>query len=249
MLGKSFVLRGDCPWTYGAQSPNPQEYNINIYGGFIVVRTPPELPKVDDIVVVWASVSSSEWFYQTSLGYHKDYGWHVSAGACSRWTGTHHPDLPCGCSCPPFKLGNQIFRPKPNHVYELGIRFIPKDSGYKVYLYFVDLETNSLYNIFVLNDDNLPQTPVGGMLEAFTTEESELIKIGNDNAFKIETTNWLIEPWISERWPHATAYGPEPLEEVENIKDHLQIKLLSPGKFYIGYDVGGKHYESGESLW
>jgi len=111
------------------------------------------------------------------------------------------------------------------------------------------LETNILYNIFVLNDANPPQTQVECILKAFTTEESELIKIGNDNAFKIETTNWLIEPWVSERWPHAMAYGPEPLEEVKDIKDHLHIKLIPPGKFYIGYDVGGKHYENGESLW
>ncbi len=32
-------------------------------------------------------------------------------------------------------------------------------------------------------------------------------------------------------------------DEEYKIKDYIKIKLLSPGKFYIGYEVGGKHYK------
>ncbi len=240
----------DCPWTYGVSSPDPQSYGINIYGGFILVRTPPTLPKLNHLVVIWASVSSDKWFYQTSLGYHKDYGWHISAGACNRRIpNIHHPDLPCGCACPPFKVNNEVFRPQPDHVYELGIRFVPKQyGGYKVFLYFVDYSTNMIYNIYVLNDKNRPITSVGSMLESDTTDSNDLLKVGDNNAFKVETTNWLLEPWLSERWPHGIVYE-DFKDDESSIRNHIQIKLLSPGKFYIGYDVGGKHYEKGKQLW
>ncbi|MCE4615396.1 MAG: hypothetical protein F7B60_07715 [Desulfurococcales archaeon] len=239
----------DCPWTYGVRSPDPRKYGIDIYGGFIVVRTPLVLPKLDHLVVVWASVSSDEYFYQTSLGYHAEWGWRISAGSCSRENGGPHPNLPCDCGCPPFKVDDKIFKPQHNHVYELGIRFIPKQgSGYRVFLYFVDYSTNILYNIYTLNDSSKPSTPVGGMMESDTTDTSDLIKVGNNNAFKIETTNWLLEPWVSERWPHGKVYA-DFKENEKDIEERIQIKLLSPGKFYIGYDIGGTHYKKEAQLW
>lgn len=245
----SYTVR-DCPWTYGVRSPSPAEVNSRIYGGFIVVRTPEELPKLNSLVAIWASVSSNEWFYQTSLGYRVDKGWHISAGACR--DNESHPQLPgkCGCACPPFTINGEIFRPEPNHLYELGIRFVPKksSSGYEVHLYFVDISTNTLYDIFVLDDNTLPSTPVGGMLESPSTNSEDLLKVGNNNAFKIEDTNWLLEPWVSERWPHGFVHA-DFKDEEKDIEKHIQIKLLSPGKLYIGYDIGGKHYETGERLW
>ncbi len=180
-----------------------------IYGGFIVVRTPSKLPEdLECLIAIWASVSSKKWFYQTSLGYTKKWGWHILAGACSRYDlRIPHPDLPCGCACPPFKINGVQFKPKPNTVYELGIRFVPQSNGKnKVYLYFVDWGTATLYNIYVLEDDSDVATPVGGILEAYTVNEENLIKLGDKNAFKIESANWLIEPWTSIRWPNARAY-------------------------------------------
>lgn len=92
-------------------------------------------------------------------------------------------------------------------VYELGIRLIPQNNGTnKVYLYFVDWSTATLYNIYVLEDDTDVATPVGGILEAYTINEQELLALGDGNAFKIEDANWLIEPWTSTRWPNAYAY-------------------------------------------
>ncbi|WP_261310591.1 hypothetical protein [Saccharolobus shibatae] len=59
--------------------------------------------------------------------------------------------------------------------------------------------SNSLYNIYVLEDDTDVATPVGGILEAYTIDEQELLALGDENAFKIEDANWLIEPWTSTR--------------------------------------------------
>ncbi len=117
----------DCPWTYGIIGPNPKDYGISIYGGFILVRTPPALPKLNHLVVIWTSVSSDKWFYQTSLGYYKDYGWHVSAGACSAKNFNYliqifHAVVPV----PPFEIDDKVFRPQPDHIYEIGIRFNTK---------------------------------------------------------------------------------------------------------------------------
>ncbi len=245
----------DKPWQYGIRSPDPTKAGQRIYGGFITVRTPPILPEdLDCLIAIWASVSSKKWFYQTSLGYTKEWGWHISAGACR--DSVSHPQLPneCGCACPPFKVNGVQFKPKPNTVYELGIRFIPQGNGRnKVYLYFVDWSTATLYNIFVLEDDTDVSTSVGGILEAYTIDEKELLKLGDDNAFKIENANWLIEPWTSTRWPNAYAYeginGKRYYNVPEKIWKNIQIKLIKPGKMYIGYKVGGKHYSNNEKVW
>jgi len=123
------------------------------------------------------------------LGYHPDWKWHISAGSTN-------PQLSCDLACGPFKVGGEQFKPKPNTVYEIGIRFIPQNDGTnKVYLYFVDWSTATLYNIFVLEDNTNVTSPVGGILEAYTVNKDELLKLGNNNAFKIEHANWLIEPW------------------------------------------------------
>lgn len=29
----------------------------------------------------------------------------------------------------------------------------------------------------------------------------------------------------------------------------MQIKLISPGKLYMGYKIGGNHYSNGEKIW
>ncbi len=141
------------------------------------------------------------YFYQTSLGgFHPDWGgWHISAGSTN-------PQLECDLACPPFKLNGQIFRPKPNTVYELGVRLIPQASTNKVHLYFVDFSTNMLYNIHVLDDSGNVSTPIGGILEAYTVNPSKLSELGGSNAFRIVNANWLIEPWASTRWPHGDVY-------------------------------------------
>ncbi|WP_461863175.1 hypothetical protein [Thermococcus sp.] len=226
-----------------------------IYGGFISVRTPPTLPDdLNCLIAIWVSLSSrkegsssDKYFYQTSLGYTKEWGWHISAGSTN-------PQLSCNLHCGPFKIDGIQFKPKPNTVYELGVRFIPQSNGKnKVYLYFVDWSTSTLYNIFVLEDEDNPGSPVGGMLEAYTVDENELLKLGNNNAFKIENANWLIEPWTSTMWPHAYAYEGIDGENYYNVPDNIwrniQIKLLNPGKLYTGYKVGGKHYSNNERIW
>ncbi|GEM_PF-604078 len=238
----------DKPWQYGIRSPNPTDIGQKIYGGFITVRTPPFLPKdLECLIVIWASVSSKKYFYQTSLGYHPDWKWHISAGS-------NNPQLSCDLHCGPFKVGGSQFVPKPDSVYELGIRFIPQSNGKnKVYLYFVDWSTATLYNIFVLEDDTDVASSVGGILEAYTVNEEELLKLGGNNAFKIENANWLIEPWASIRWPNAYAYeginNDDYYDVPEEIWKNIQIKLISPGKVYIGYKVGGKHYSNNEKIW
>jgi len=243
------MLCTDKPWQYGIKSPRPSEVGKKIYGVFIIVRTPPKLPEdLNCLFVIWPALYSKNWFYQTSLGYHPKWGWHVSAGSTN-------PQLPCNLHCEPFKVGGVQFKPKPNTVYELGIRFIPQNNGKnKVYLYFVDWSTATLYNIFVLEDTEIDLTqPVYGVIEAYTADEHELLKLGGDNAFKIEAANWLIEPWISETWPHAYGYDPPSNENYyrlpEAIRRNIQIRLISPGKLYIGYKVGGKHYNDGEKIW
>ncbi|WP_218777999.1 hypothetical protein [Thermococcus litoralis] len=230
----------DRPWQYGIRSPNPSD---KIYGGFIQVKTPPILPEdLNCLIVIWASLStSSGHFYQTSLGFHPDWGWHISAGSTN-------PQLECDLACPPFKLNGQIFRPKPNTVYELGIRIIPQDSTNKVHLYFVDLSTNMLYDIYVLDDSGNVSTPIGGILEAYTVDPSELSKLGGNNAFRIVNANWLIEPWTSTRWPHGYVYEAKG-NGYETTPEDIQIKLLSSGELYIGYKVGGEHYPSDYQLW
>ncbi len=77
----------------------------------------------------------------------------------------------------------------------LELDLIPKQGGgYKVFLYFVDYSTNIIYNVYILSDDSKPATPVGGMSESDTINSNDLLKVGNNNAFKVETTNWLLEP-------------------------------------------------------
>jgi len=157
-------------------------------------------------------------------------------------------------ACPPFKINGVEFRPKPDTVYELGIRLKPQNNGTnKVYLYFVDWSTATLYNIYVLEDDTDVATPVGGLLEAYTINEQELLALGDGNAFKIEDANWLIEPWTSTRWPNAYAYeginGNSYYNVPKSILENMRIKLIIPGKLYMGYKIGGNHYSNGEKIW
>lgn len=92
----------DKPWQYGISS-NPIEAGQKIYGGFITVRTPPFLPEdLECLIVIWASVSSEKYFYQTSLGYHPDWKWHISAGS-------NNPQLFCNLHCEPFKVGGKHY--------------------------------------------------------------------------------------------------------------------------------------------
>ena len=63
-----FARSKGSPWTYGVSSPNPKDYDIDIYGEFVLVRASSQLPELNCLVVIWASVSSDKWFYQTSLG-------------------------------------------------------------------------------------------------------------------------------------------------------------------------------------
>ncbi len=42
----------DKSWQYGIRSPNPIEDGQKIYGGFIVVRTPPSLPEDLECLIV-----------------------------------------------------------------------------------------------------------------------------------------------------------------------------------------------------
>lgn len=131
------------PWQYGIRSPEPRKVGKRIYSGFITVRTPSILPEdLDCLIAIWVSVFSrkegsdkDKYFYQTSLGFRKDVGWHVSAGSTN-------PQLSCNLHCGPFRVNGAQFKPKPNTVYELGVRFIPQDSGKnKVYLYFAGWST------------------------------------------------------------------------------------------------------------
>jgi len=105
----------------------------------------------------------------------------------------------------------------------------------------------------LLEDDSNVDTPVGGILEAYTINESELLKLGDGNAFKMEVANLLIEPWASITWSHA--YGHEArngngyCNVPDKIWNDLQTKLIQPRKAYIGYEVGGRRYTYGEKIW
>jgi len=139
-------------------------------------------------------------------------------------------------------------------VYELGIRLIPQNNGTnKVYLYFVYWSTATLYNTYVLEDNTDVAPPVGGILEAYTINEQELLALGDGNAFEIEDASWLIEPWTSTRWPNAYAYeginGNSYYNVAKSIWENMRIKLIIPGKLYMGYKIGGNHYSNGEKIW
>lgn len=236
----------DKPWQYGIQSPNPLSIGQRVYGASILVRTPPKLPEdLECLVVIWPSISS-RYFYQTSLGYHPEWGWHISAGSTN-------PRLPCDLSCPPFRIGGEQFKPKPNTLYELGIRFVPQYNGiYTVYLYFIDWITGTLYNVFTLEDSSLPSTSAGGVLEAYTINEKEFRKLEGNNAFIIEKANLFITPWKQILWPNSYGYearGGEFYNVPDSIWNKIQIKLIMPGSVYLGYEVGGRHYRHGERIW
>ncbi|GAB6135437.1 hypothetical protein JCM16307_09860 [Thermococcus prieurii] len=117
-----------------------------------------------------------------------------------------------------------------------------------MHLYFVDWSTHTLYDIFILKDSGEVSTPIGGILEAYTTNPSELDKLGGSNAFRIINTNWLIEPWVSTCWPHGYVYEAKG-SGYETTPNGIQIKLLGPGNMYIGYDIGGQHYPNDYRLW
>lgn len=251
---------GECagtPWQYGVRSPDPRRSGQKIYGGFITVRTPPSLPSLDCLTVIWVSVSSKKWFYQTSLGYHPSWGWHVSAGACccneDLCDSNSHPQLPanCGCACPPLKLNGVKFTPKPNSLYDLGVRFVPQENGInKVYLYLFDHETSTRYNIYILEDEDDASTPVGGILESYSTDKNELSKLDSRNPLMIQNVSWFTEEWGQILWPHAFVYEGGDYKNVpEDVWDNIEIKPFLPGRLYIGYKVDGTHYPTNYQLW
>jgi len=195
------------------------------------------------------------------LAYTKENKWHFSAGSTN-------PNLPCGVSCPPF----EAIKPKPNSIYELGIKVVPQDSTYKMRMYIVDLNTNIIYTIYEVEDLNFinPNDRIGCLMEARTIEESELSKIGNNNAFRIINTNWFIANLnTSTQWPHAyvrdeyarciklysTSRCICHLEEGGKYKGYvitprgIEIRVISPGDLYIGCKVGGSHYIDEAQLW
>ncbi len=249
LISNSQVMCTPCSWQYGIESPQP---NKTIYGGFIIVKTPKELKNLDCLVVIWSSLTtSSGYFYQVSLGYHPKWGWHVSAGSTN-------PQLFCGLACGPFAVNNELFRPKPDSLYELGIRLIPKGNTNEVWLYVVDWQTKILYTIFKLTDSGTVATPIGGILESYTKSEEALSEIGGDNAFQIVTANWLLTPWSSELWPHGYVYGPTPqtctptnngFSGYEGVPSFIQLNPLKPGNVIIGANVGGQQYGNGYELW
>jgi hypothetical protein len=250
LLTGSQVYCTPCSWQYGIMSPQP---NRNIYGGFIIVKTPEKLKNLDCLLVIWSSLTTSTgYFYQVSLGFHPEWGWHISAGSTN-------PQLYCGLSCGPFAVNNQLFRPKPDSLYELGIRLIPMEGGVnEVWLYVVDWETKILYPIFKMSDPGYVATPIGGILEGFTKDESLLENIGGSNAFQIISANWLLTPWSSEIWPHGYVYGPTPqtctptqngFSGYESVPPFIQIKPISKGSVIIGANVGGEQYQQGYQLW
>ena len=195
------------------------------------------------------------------LAYTKENKWHFSAGSTN-------PNLPCGVSCPPF----EAIKPKPNSIYELGIKVVLQYSTYKVRMYIVDLNTNIIYTIYEVEDPNFinPNDRIGCLMEARTIEESELSKIGNNNAFRIINTNWFIANLnTSTQWPHAyvrdeyarciklysTSRCICHLEEGGKYKGYvitprgIEIRVISPGDLYIGCKVGGSHYIDEAQLW
>lgn len=240
-----------CSWQYGVQSPNPSG---TLFGGFIRVKMPSNLPNLKCLYVIFASVSSKNYFYQTSLGYSPSYGWHVSAGSTN-------PQLNCDLACPPFQVNGQVFRPQPNNIYEIGINFAPQPNGvYKVYLYFVDVASSISYNIYTLDDSSPMSTPVGEILESYDINSQDLCSVGNDNSFEIVNTNWLIQPYESTRWPHGYVYGPttQTCQCINNLCQGYQavpsaitINLVdvNGARIKIGYLVEGSQYPSGYQLW
>lgn len=122
-----------------------------------------------------------------------------------------------------------------------------------IFILLIGVQQLSIIYIYVLENDTDVATPMGGILEAYTINEQELLALGDGNAFKIEDANWLIEPWTSTRWPNAYAYeginGNSYYNVLKNIWENMQIKLISPGKLYMGYKIGGNHYSNGEKIW
>ncbi|BCU68060.1 hypothetical protein HS7_14970 [Sulfolobales archaeon HS-7] len=243
-------LCSPCSWQYGMMSPTPPKRN---FGGFIRVKMPPTLPSdLPCLYVIWSSLSTTTgYFYQTSLGYHPSWGWHVSAGSTN-------PILACGLACGPFGVNNGLFRPQPNNIYELGIRFIPNGGTNDVYLYVVDWETNDIYNIFKLTDSGVPNTPIGGVLESYSIGEQELESLGGTNSFEVVNANWLLKPWESETWSHGYVYGPTQqtctltetgYQGYEGTPSQITMLPLGAGRIKIGYQAGGKQYASGYQLW
>ncbi len=96
-----------------------------------------------------------------------------------------------------------------------------------IFILLIGVQQLSIIYIYVLENDTDVATPMGGILEAYTINEQELLALGDGNAFKIEDANWLIEPWTSTRWPNAYAYeginGNSYYNVLKNIWENMQI--------------------------
>ncbi|MFP3202322.1 MAG: hypothetical protein RXR43_08795 [Sulfolobus sp.] len=125
-------------------------------------------------------VNGFNWLFLSSvIRLSPEWDWHISAGSTN-------PQLYCGLSCGPFAVNNQLFSPKPDSLYELGIRLIPMEGGVnEVWLYVVDWETKILYPIFKMSDLGYVANSIGGILEGFTKDESLLENIGGSIALFI----------------------------------------------------------------
>jgi len=249
-VNSTILACSNCSWQYGVQSPSPSG---TLYGGFVRVKMPSSLPSLNCLYVIWASVSSANYFYQTSLGYSPSYGWHISAGSTN-------PGVACDLACPPFQVGGSTFRPQPGKTYEIGIRFVPQTGGsYQVHLYFVDVSSGTLYDIYVVTDSGTMTTPVGGILESYDIDNSDLNKLGNGNCLEVVNANWLTAPYVSAQWPHGYVYGPTTQTCKQNpdgsysgyqaVPGGITINKIASGDFKIGYQVGGSQYQSGYQLW
>lgn len=224
-------------WQYGIKSSGNSGV---IYGGMIQVKLPstlPTLPNCPTLYGIFASISTTNYFYQTFLGYVKQFNrWVVSAGSTN-------PNCACDLGCGPYPNNNNPFAPQTGHTYELGSRIVTPN----VICYFVDVNTSTLYNIYVLPDNGSMSGAVGGILESDDQNSSDLALVGGTNSLEIVNANWFTQPYTSIQWTRALTY-----ETTSNlaVPSTETMKKIAAGDVKIGYQIsGGQHYNNGDQVW
>jgi len=203
--------------------PNP------IYGGYIRVKLPHNLPTLSCLYGIFVSVSSAAgYFYQTFLGYRTDGGWHLSAGSTN-------PALACDLACPPFQENGVQYAPIAGHQFELGVKL---DGSFAI-AYFIDNTAGDYHEIFRLPDSTLVPGSVGAILEAYLIDEGELARVGGDNSFEVTNCAWFTGPGLSTGWPRGQVYGPTShTSGFEGVPHNVRIAYVAPQHFFIGHKVG-----------
>jgi hypothetical protein len=101
---------------------------------------------------------------------------------------------------------------------------------------------------------------VGGILESYDVNSTDLALVGGTNCFEIVNANWFTQPWTSSQWADCTVYVPavqtctydsqeQKYKGFTPTPSTITINKIAAGDVKIGYQVGGSHYSGGYQLW